>query len=118
MKKLLAGAIAGVLLLAACSLPQQQASIAALEVGLATAETAATSYVALPRCLANASGLCSDADLVAKIAAADMAAYTSLKSAEAIAASGGSPDLTAATIALTALQSIIATLPKPPAPGV
>lgn len=104
--------IIALLVLAACSSGQQQSSIAALEVGLATAETAATSYKNLPPCVTLGSGVCSDIGVVAQLKAADNLAYTAIKSAEKTAASGASVDLTAATAALTAFQGLVATYVK------
>jgi hypothetical protein len=76
-------AILAVCALAGCATQSQQSSIAALEVGLASAETAATAYATLPRCPA-AANPCSDPATVAKIKVADSAAYASLKAAEMV----------------------------------
>lgn len=91
-------AVASPVIVAGCTTPQQQTSIAGLEVGLATAETAATVYK-------NAPG--SDPAIVAKMKAADNVAYSTIKQAEATAATGATVDLTAASAALTALQAAI-----------
>lgn len=108
MKKTITfAAFAVAMVLAGCATQSQQSSIAALEVGLATAESAATAYVTLPRCGGAASPVCSDPSVVVKIKAADNAAYTTLKTAERVAASGGTVSLTASIAAVTALQNII-----------
>jgi hypothetical protein len=86
------------LLLGACTAANQQTSIAALEVSLATAETAATAYKNLPE---------ADPAIVAKLKAADNIAYTTLKAAEAVAATGAAVDLTAASAALAAFQAAL-----------
>jgi hypothetical protein len=103
--------LAAALLCAACTSANQQSSIAALEVGLATAETAAVAYKDLPPCGGTAT-VCSDPAIVAQMKAADNKAYDAIKAAEAKAATGASVDLTAATAALSLLQGIVATTPK------
>lgn len=95
----------------ACTSANQQSSIAALEVGLATAETAANAYKNLPACSATVT-VCSDPAIVAKIKAYDNTAYTTIKTAEGTAATGATVDLTASSAALAALQGIVASLPK------
>lgn len=106
--------IASLAVLASCaSSTSQQSSIAALEVGLSTAETAALAYKGLPVCgSVGASAICSETDVVNQIKTADNVAYSAVKAAEASAAGGASVDLTAATAALTGLQSIVLALPK------
>ena len=92
---------------AACTTGQPQQTAALLESGLTVAEQTALGYFKLPRCPTQAP-VCSDPALVLKIAAADNAAFKAIKDVEAAAAAGGSPDTTAATAALTALQDILA----------
>lgn len=92
-----------VLLICGCTTANQQSSIAALEVGLATAETAATAYKNTPA---------ADAMIVVQMKTADNTAYAAIKAAEATAATGAAVDLTAASAALSALEGLIATLPK------
>lgn len=92
------------LALCACSTMNAQTDIAAIEVGLTGAETAAKVYAQLPS---------ADPAIVAKIKTADQAAYATVKAAEAAAKAGASPDLTASVAALTALQALIPTGAKP-----
>lgn len=90
--------------LAACSTMNAQTDIAAIEVGLTGAETAAKAYAQLPS---------ADPAIVAKIKAADQVAFTTVKAAEAAAKAGASPDLAASLAALTALQALIPAGAKP-----
>lgn len=93
--------------LAGCTNGQPQQTAALLESGLTVAEQTALGYFKLSRCPAQAP-VCSDPALVIKIAAADNAAFKAVKDVETAAAAGGTPDTTAATAALTALQDILA----------
>jgi hypothetical protein len=86
------------------------ADVAALESGLTAAEALATTYIQLPICTGTNGPLCSDTNIVAQIKTADAQAYTLVKAAEQAA---GTPSaLSAAEAAVTALTSIIDTLPK------
>lgn len=92
--------------LMACTAGQPQQTIAALESGLTVAERAAIGYVSLPRCPQSAP-VCSDPAIVSKIKDADNTAYLTVKNAQAALASGGSPNIAAATAALSAFQSLL-----------
>jgi hypothetical protein len=97
-----------------CTTASVQGSIASLEIGLTTAETAATVYAGLPLCGSQgATQVCASQSILAQIKTADDAAYSAIKSAEAIAAAGGNPNLTAAEAALTALQTLIPAIKGP-----
>lgn len=89
-----------------------QQTIASLEVGLASAEYAAAAYVKLPVCVGT-TPVCSDPALSAKLKAADNRAYAAIKTAEGIAAAGGSVSTVAASAALVAFQGLIPTGAKP-----
>ena len=108
-----ASALVGLALLASCA-TNSQSSVAALEVGLTTAENAAIAYVRLPNCgTPNAAPLlCSTPEVVASLKAADLKAYSAIKSAEAAIVGGQTGNLADAQAALAAFQSVIVGLPK------
>lgn len=100
-------------LLCACTSGQPQTTVAAIEIGLTAAESAAYQYVTLPDCgSTGATVICKSAPIVAQIKAADQQAFVAIMAAKTQSASGGNPNLTAATAALSAFQAILATLPK------
>ena len=104
MKLHTAAAVAALCLLAACS----SAKVAQTEVALTAAENAALQYVQLPRCPGPVPGaLCSDQAIVAKIAAADNAAYAAVKQAEANTGNSAAQQVAQdAVAALTALVPV------------
>ncbi len=89
-----------------CSQPNQESSVAALESGLTAADILALQYTSLPVCPTGAP-VCADPTIKNSIKTAAQTAYTTIKQAEASAASGQSVDLTAATAALAALQALV-----------
>ncbi len=100
-------ALAGLLAACATGLNNQ---LAAAAVSLQAAETAASTYAALPRCGTTPKGtLCSDPATIAAIHAADAKAYDSLVSAEKVAVAGGTPDMVAVNAAIAALSAAIPT---------
>jgi hypothetical protein len=94
------------LYLAGCSPAPKPAvaSVAASEAALAAAGRVILACYTVPSCLAVAPK--------AKIKAAYDSAYTAVTQAQTVADAGGSPDLTATTAAMTALQGIVAQLPQ------
>jgi hypothetical protein len=86
------------------------ADVAALEVGLTAAETAATAYAKLPACTGTNGPLCSTSTIVTQMKTADAQAYVLVKAAEQ--AAGNPSALSAAQAAVTVLTSITSVLPK------
>jgi hypothetical protein len=80
------------------------ASVSALEASLAAAGHAIVACYAAPKCAGVAPK--------SKIKTAYDAAYQSVTTAQGIADAGGSPDLTAAGLALGALQALVTALPN------
>jgi pyrimidine deaminase RibD-like protein len=106
-------ALLGLLLLTACPGSTVKAQVAALESGLTAAEKIADAYVKLPRCgSAGATSICSDPIKVSQIGQADNTAFAAVDAARISAEAGGTPDLTAATAAMAALNALVVTLPK------
>jgi hypothetical protein len=97
-------------LMACSNTGSPSADTAALEAGLTAAEGVATAYVQLPLCTGSNGPLCSDATIVAQIKNADAKAYALVKAAEN--AAGDPSALSAAELAITALTTITANLPK------
>lgn len=94
------------LLVACASTPASD--VAAIEASLAAADTAALAYVQLPKCGgAIASAACSSPVIVKNIGIASQAAYTAVKAAEA---SKDQTSIVKAQGAVSALQSIVATV--------
>lgn len=95
-----------------------KADVAALEVALSAAETAALAYVSLPPCAPAAPPLCSKAEIVARIGQLDETAYAAVKTAEGIAGSLTADRslivnaIAGARAAISGLQAVLATLPK------
>jgi hypothetical protein len=89
--------------------PPPRAAVSAAEATLAAAGRVILSCYAVPACAAAApkATIRKDYD----------AAYTALTSAQAVADAGGSPDMTAATAALSLLQADVSTLPTPTKPS-
>lgn len=104
---------AGAILLAACSSTTQSpvATVSAAEAALAASGRAALAYMQLPPCGGTAT-LCSAPTVKAQIKIAYDQAYAAVTAAQATADAGGSPDMTAATAALTVLQNIVTSLPS------
>jgi hypothetical protein len=104
MKRILPFAV--IVLLGACSgqnAQQQQAqAVDAVSVALTAAERAATAYVMLPPCPSPNGTVCSDPSTVAKIKAADNAAYAAV-----VAYRNGTGTQAAADAALAVLASLI-----------
>src|SRR3954447_24948181 len=100
-------AVLGLLLLvAACG--STRSNIAALEVALTAADTAALGYVDLPTCGTVPPGRpCADLNILGKIAVADVTAHTAVKAAEV---AQDQDSVSKAQSAVTALQQIIATI--------
>jgi hypothetical protein len=95
---------------AASSTPPPAAPVAAvsgIEAALAAAGHAVLACYTVPACSAAAPK--------AQIRTAYDNAYSAVTAAQSTADAGGSPDLTAATAAMTTLQNLIAQLPAPPA---
>jgi hypothetical protein len=84
--------------------------VAALEAGLTAAESLATAYIRLPICTGKNGPLCSDSAVATQIKTADMDAFTTVKAAEQ--AAGSPAALAAAQVAVSAMTTIINTLPK------
>lgn len=96
----------------ACTVGQPQTTVAALEVALTAAESVAYQYGTLPSCAAPGAGvLCAQPALVQSLVRLDAAAFSAVKGAEAQAASGASPDLSAALAAVAAFQAVLVALP-------
>jgi hypothetical protein len=95
--------------LSACSGNSAASDMATLEATLTAAESVATVYVELPLCTGTNAPLCSDSAVTAQIKAADMQAYTLVKTAEQ--AVDDPSALSAAQAAVTALAVLTATLP-------
>jgi hypothetical protein len=92
--------------LAACSTTAPQSSVAAVtasEAALAAAGRVILACYGVPRCAAVAPK--------AQIKSAYDAAYAAVTNAQTVADAGGSPDLTATTAAMSALQGLVAQLP-------
>ncbi len=79
-------------------------SVVALEASLAASGQAIVACYAVPQCVAVAPK--------AKIKAAYDAAYDSVTQAQALADAGGQPDIVATAAATSALQALVAQLPK------
>jgi len=94
------------LLLGACSTPNQKASVGALESSLTAADILALQYTSRPVCPTGAP-ICADPAIKLQIKAAAQTAYDSVKAAEADAAAGKTVDFTASTAAMTALQDLL-----------
>lgn len=96
-----------VICLAGCgATPAPQPSVAAVsasEAALAAAGRVVMGCYAVPACAAVAPK--------AKIRAAYDTAYTAVTQAQKVADAGGSPDMTAATAAMSELQGLVAQLP-------
>lgn len=107
----LALAVAGALMLSACTADSTAANVAALESALTAAERGALAYTSLPRC-PQPTPVCSDPAKVAAIKAADMTAYNAVSAAEASVRAGNTPDVTAAEAAVAALTALM-----PPTPA-
>lgn len=98
--------IACLLLLAACG--STRSNIAALEVALTAADTAALAYVDLPLCNSVPAGRpCADLGIVASIGVAEVTAHSAIKAAE-VAQDQSSFDK--AQSAIAALQQLIAAI--------
>ena len=96
-------------LLAGCSSTTPQSSVAAVsasEAALAAAGRTILVCYAVPRCATAAPKV--------QIRTAYDQAYTAATTAQAIADAGGTPDLTATTAAMSALQALVAQLQLPP----
>ena len=92
--------------IAACSATAPQSSIAAVsasEAALAAAGRAVLACYTVPRCATVAPK--------AQIKGAYDAAYTAVTQAQTVADAGGTPDMTASTAAMSALQGLVAQLP-------
>jgi hypothetical protein len=110
-RHLIALAAAG--LLAACGQTTTQspiATVSAAEAALAASGRAALAYMQLPPCGGSAT-ICSNAMVKAKIKTAYDTAYSAVTAAQTTADAGGTPDMTAATAALTTLQTLVTGLP-------
>jgi hypothetical protein len=104
--------IAAMLVLAACTTPQQQSTIAGMESGLTAADDGFLAYLKLPVCGSPGSTvICQNLEVKAEGQKAEQIAYTTLKAAEAQAATGATVDLTAASAAVTAFTQIVNVLP-------
>lgn len=79
-------------------MPPALSQVDAFAVTLGTLETAASAYENQPK---------ADAAVVAKMKIADQQAYLTIKTAEAEANAGASPDLIAVQTALTAFQALV-----------
>jgi len=104
--------VGAILALAACSNTQTATSIAALESGLTAADDAALAYLQLPVCTGSNGPVCGNATVRKQIKEAAAVAYATIKAAEKANAAGQPVDLTTATAALTALQTLITTATK------
>lgn len=102
--------------IAGCSTPQQQTTIAALELALASAEAGAQAYRALPPCSEQQGEPCKHLEMVAKLQELDTHAYLTLRSARDAAASGATVDFTASIAAITALQAVVNSATAKPLP--
>lgn len=104
----LSAAIWGALLLflTACSGTQQSsvAAVSASEAALAAAGRVVLACYTVPKCAAVAPK--------PQIKAAYDSAYTAVTNAQTVADGGGTPDMTAATAAMSALQGLVAQLPQ------
>jgi hypothetical protein len=100
--------------LAACGTSQQTniANVSASEAALAGSGHAALAYLQLPVCTGTNGPICSNPTIKAQIKLAYDQAYSAVTAAQTVADSGGNPDMTAATAALTALQNVLLNLPK------
>ena len=99
----------GLLLLAGChqsKAPTPVAVVGGVQTGLAAAGHVVLACYAVPACEVKA------VPLKPQIKAAYDAAYSAVTAAQSEADAGGSPDMTAATAALSALQGLVAQLPK------
>lgn len=99
-------------ILAGCSgssstTPSPVAAVSAAETALAAAGQAVMACYGVAACEAKA------VSLSPQIKAAYDAAYTAVTAAQTAADAGGSPDMTAATAAMSALQGLVAQLPQP-----
>jgi hypothetical protein len=101
--------LAGVIALAGCSQPNQQASVGALESALTAADILALQYTTQPTCPRSAP-LCADPAIKLRIKAAAQTAYDSVKAAETEASAGKTVDMTASTAAIAALQDMLASV--------
>lgn len=92
--------------LAACA-PKTSpvAAVSAAESGLAAAGKVAMAYLALPVCGATSATVCGQPKIRAQIKTDFDSAYAAVTNAQTVADGGGSPDMTAVTVALTLLQS-------------
>lgn len=79
--------------------------ISQIEVALTAAEKAATLYIKLPQCTAKTKPVCSEADVIVKIKAADNIAYDAVTAAKAT----NTPDQV--TTALKAVSDLVAVIP-------
>lgn len=101
---LLSGSLAALLILSGCSTTQSSvAAVSASEAALAAAGKTILVCYGVPRCNAAAPK--------AQIRAAYDLAYDSVTRAQAIADSGGTPDMIASASALSALQALVVQLP-------
>lgn len=88
----------------------QRRAVAALELGLTAADQAILDYAALPRCTKGASPICSSHTVIQNLKAAARDALTSIQSAEAAVAVGGSTfdaAMAGAQASLVKLQSAL-----------
>jgi hypothetical protein len=86
-------------------------TIVATETGLTAAGTLAMNYVTLPICTGANGPLCADPTIKAQVKNAYDMAYDAVTAAQTVADAGGTPDLTAATAAVTVLKNLLATVP-------
>lgn len=102
--------------LGACTSPSStlQNDIAAVEVALTAAETAATAYVKLPACTGANAPVCADPKIVAQIKSADTQAYDAVQIAKAALSVAS---LAQAQAAVSALTKAIPAVPSPQANG-
>jgi len=92
--------------------PSPLVTVVAAEYSLGAAGGIANAYVHLPLCTGANGPVCADPAIKAQVKQAYDAAYAAVTQAQATADAGGSPDMTAASAALSALQSAVATLPQ------
>ena len=88
------------------------ATVSASEAALAASGKVALAYMQLPPCGGPAT-LCAQPTVKRDIKAAFDRASDAVTAAQAVADAGGTPDMTAASAALVALQDIVTGLPKP-----
>jgi hypothetical protein len=92
-----------VVLLAGCQSQSSVAAVSASEAALAAAGRVVLACYSVPKCSAVAPK--------PQIKSAYDSAYSAVTQAQTVADAGGSPDMTAATAAMSALQRLVAQLP-------